>query len=279
MTQGSLPSEPRVSLRVVDPTPVRTLAALFDLPDPAAGVGVLPNLWHWAALASWGPVAGSGVDGHPRRGGLIPDLGRPRRMFAGGEVEFHTDLMLGDEVRFEERVTDIVPKQGSQGEFILVETQTEIFGPSGALAVREKQNLVYRDAATPAASPVPMASVARGDTPRLLTRTSSTRWAVTTDPPKLMRFSAATSNGHRIHYDHPYATQVEGYPGLVVHGPLMTLALLEASRQVRERPARVVRHRSMRPLFCGQPAEISTDDRGAELVGPHGTCSQVDITD
>lgn len=244
---------------VVDPAPVRALAALFDdgLRAPEPG-DALPPLWHWAALASWAPSRSVGPDGHPRVGGFLPDVGMPRRMFAGGRVVLHRPLVVGTQVRRTDEVVSVTPKSGRRGDFVLVEVRTTIEDTSGRLALEERQDLVYRDAAAPG----PVAAASRGAThggaahvvPALLARADG-EWQFATDPTKLMRFSAATSNGHRIHYDLDYATQVEGYPGLVVHGPLMSIALAEILRLEGEE-ATVLDHRGLRPLFCGAQAEV-----------------------
>jgi len=251
------PSEPFVTRAFLEPAPVRALWALFDdgLPLPDRG-DPLPPLWHWVALPEWAPAGITGRDGHPVTGGFLPDVGKPRRMFAGGRVELHAPLLVGSEVRREDRVLSVTPKKGRQGDFVLVKVEVRVYDAQDALALVEVQDLVYRDAVpapddprSPAAAPTPIASA-------LLQSKAGDRWSFQTDPTKLLRFSAATSNGHRIHYDHPYATAVEGYPGLVVHGPLMTLSLAEVFRLTDGRPIQVLEHRNQKPLFCGQGAEI-----------------------
>jgi 3-methylfumaryl-CoA hydratase len=246
------------ALVTIDPAPVHALAALFDdgLPTPAPG-HALPPLWHWVALASWAPSGDTGPDGHPRVGGFLPDVGKPRRMFAGGRVDFHHPLIVGEQVQRTDEVVSVTPKSGRQGDFVLVQVTTRLEDSAGRLALEETQNLVYRDAATPGSAPAtpraPLPVV-----PAVLRRTED-GWQFATDPTKLMRFSAATSNGHRIHYDIDYATQVEAYPGLVVHGPLMTIALAEVLRLEQDGPVRSLTHRSVRPLFCGTQGQIRRD--------------------
>jgi len=267
----------------VDPAPVRALAALFDdaitAPEPGEA---LPPLWHWAALANWAPAGLTGPDGHPRVGGFLPDVGKPRRMFAGGSVEFHAPLLVGDQVERQDAVLSVTPKSGRQGDFVLVQVQTLVFNPAGELALTETQDLIYRDEAParPTASEHPPVAAAPIH-PALLTRNQRGEWALATDPVKLMRFSAATSNAHRIHYDWPYATQVEGYPALVVHGPLQTLAMAEVLRLESISSISKITHRGTKPLFCGDPALITTTSTNAHHLdltltsstGTHSTLS------
>lgn len=262
-------ASPVSSVVTIEAAPVQALAALFDDGLDVRRGDPLPPLWHWVALPSWPRAGLTGVDGHPRTGGFLPDVGKPRRMFVGGSVELHAPLMVGDDVRRVDRVVSATPKQGKQGDFVLVEVETDLYSGHD-LAVHEIQHLLYRDA--PASSPASTIPSAPYDlAPRLLAREGG-RWQLRTDPTKLMRFSSATSNGHRIHYDQPYATQVEGYPGLVVHGPLMTLSLAEVVRLTDDRMVRRLAHRNVRPLFCGQTAYVDLDGTGLVLVGESGPC-------
>ncbi|GAA1767931.1 FAS1-like dehydratase domain-containing protein [Luedemannella helvata] len=259
---ASRPPQPVTVAETVQPAPVHTFAGLLDdgLPTPHAG-DPLPPLWHWVALPRW-PAAGDvGPDGHPVHGVPPHPPGFPRRMFAGGTVRLVSPLTVGDTVHRTVRVLSQTRKSGRQGEFTLVTVETQLTGTDGRLAVLETQDIIYRRAAGPGATttaarePLPQPDLVSG----LLDSTGDGTWRLRTDPRLLTRFSAATANGHRIHYDWPYATGVEGYPGLVVHGPLMTLALLETVRLGEpERRVVVVEHRNHRPLFCGQTAEISS---------------------
>ncbi|MFD5176720.1 hypothetical protein ACFWM1_12995 [Nocardia sp. NPDC058379] len=240
----------------VDPAPVAALNALFDSGAAAIGVGdPLPPLWHWAALARWPASSAIGADGHPARGSFLPPVELPRRMFAGGTVSFPGTVHVGSTIRREARVVAVNAKNGRSGPLTVVEVEIRLFAETGALAVMEHQNLVYRGAA--AAAPAIETDTAFQHPRTPLQRSTEWDWQLHTDPTVLMRFSAATANPHRIHYDLSYATAVEGYPGLVVHGPLMTLAMAETLRceQPDRRPARL-RHRNIAPLFCGDPARI-----------------------
>ncbi|HEX2072579.1 MAG TPA: MaoC family dehydratase N-terminal domain-containing protein [Geodermatophilus sp.] len=249
-----------VTEATVEAAPVQALAALFDdgLPAPRPGEP-LPPLWHWAALATWPGARGTGPDGHPATGGFLPDVGRPRRMFAGGSVRFAAPLLVGSTLRREQQVLSVTPKSGRQGDFVVVVVETRLSGPDGAPALVERQDIVYRDPPPPTGGPAPATDPLPLE-PALLVREAAGCWRFGTDPTTLVRFSSATGNGHRIHYDWPYATAVEGYPGLVVHGPLMTLAMAEVLRlEDGGAPVRAVEHRNRRPLFCGRPARIVVD--------------------
>ena len=268
--------EPRaiISTESLDPGRVAALAALFDDRLTAPRVGdPLPPLWHWVALPRWAPSSELDVDGHPVRGSFLPPVDLPRRMFAGGSATFDGQLRVGDQVRRESVVESITEKDGRSGKLVIVVTSTTLFAPDGAPAVVEKQNLIYRDAAarvrTESRSPIEPAAMAPVGPP--IVADGESRWQFRTDPSLLMRFSAATANAHRIHYDWPYATGVEGYPGLVVHGPLMTLSLLETHRLASGGRITSLIHRNRSPLFCGQSAQLvaTPTNVGAtvELVG------------
>lgn len=257
------------STELIDPAPVAALAALFDDELPAPGAGdVLPPLWHWAALARWPVSSELDRDGHPVRGAssFLPPLDLPRRMFAGGSVRLAGELRVGESVRRVARVESVTPKQGSSGRLAVVVVAIDLYAPDGELAVAETQTLIYREAADPAGSPSsapagpPVPGPAAGPVGPPLVRAGED-WRLRTDPTVLMRFSAATANAHRIHYDWPYTTGTEGYPGLVVHGPLMTLALAQAHRRAGDgRRVAALSHRAVAPLFCGDDARLRLAD-------------------
>ncbi|WP_143965881.1 FAS1-like dehydratase domain-containing protein [Gordonia zhaorongruii] len=278
-----------VTDEVIDPGPVAALTAIFDdgLPVPRPG-DLLPPLWHWVALPRWSTSSVLDIDGHPFRGSFLPPIELPRRMIAGGTVEFHAPLVVGATTRRESTVESVTEKSGRSGALVVVVVATTLHTPDGRPAVVERQNLIYREPPTAAPQqPNP------GDATHLkpvgppLAAHQDGGWDFRTDPTLLMRFSAATANAHRIHYDWPYATGVEGYPGLVVHGPLMTLALMETQRLSGDLDAvSGVSHRNHAPLFCGQPARAHASDTGSgrsvTLLGPGGTeaapRSTIDLT-
>ncbi|MFF0488708.1 MaoC family dehydratase N-terminal domain-containing protein [Nocardia sp. NPDC004068] len=266
------------SSELIDPAPVAALAALFDDGLPVPGPGdELPPMWHWVALPRWPVSSLIGADGHPVRGGFLPPVELPRRMFAGGEVRWHSEIHVGETVRRVSRVESVTEKSGRSGKLVVVVVSTRLYRDGGELALDERQDLIYREAgpAAPAtADPADAAALTPAGAP--LRRAGDTEWDFATDPTLLMRFSAATANAHRIHYDWPYATRVEGYPGLVVHGPLITLAAAEVHRLAGRtgRPAGL-RHRNRAPLFCAQSARFRIEPGDApgpriDLLGPGG---------
>ncbi|WP_110240904.1 FAS1-like dehydratase domain-containing protein [Nocardioides gilvus] len=277
---------PSISTEVVAPAPVQALAALLD-DGHEVGVGEpLPPLWHWVALPRWAPSSVLGVDGHPRTGSFLPPVGLPRRMFAGGEVSWLRSPRVGEQVRTESRVTSVSDKTGRSGPLVLVVVESQVFGEDGGLCLTERQDILYREAGDRTSdSPEPPGDLVPTGPPLRRTTAETAAgdgWDVATDPTVLMRFSAATANAHRIHYDWPYATGVEGYPGLVVHGPLMTLLLAEtlARAGALDGPVKL-QHRNRAPLFCAQPARIThaahPSGTTASLSGPDGAlCTSLD---
>ncbi|WP_409181262.1 MaoC family dehydratase N-terminal domain-containing protein [Amycolatopsis sp. VS8301801F10] len=272
-----------VGEEVVEPGPVASLAALFDdgLPAPREG-DALPPLWHWVALPRWPVSSRLGLDGHPVRGGFLPPVDLPRRMFAGGEVVVHRAPRVGETVRRRSIVDSVAEKSGRSGKLVLVQVRTELSGMDGTPYLEERQDLLHREAGPSSAPAVPETAAALEPVGSPFRRTDGQTWEFATDPTLLMRFSAATANAHRIHYDWPYATRVEGYPGLVVHGPLMSLALAEVLRL--DSPASRVRrisHRNHAPLFCGQPAQLRASPGAGsvalDLLGPSGPSTSLAV--
>lgn len=243
-------------LDVAAPAPLRGLAATLDHDTPPWRAGEVPPLGHWLWFLPQAPQRDLAADGHPHRGGFLPPVPLPRRMWAGGTLAFHDPIRSGEAVRRVSRIADVTHKAGRSGDLVFVRVTHEISTARG-LAVREDHDIVYRAAPQPgeaAAQP----GEAAGER---ATETAAWRRPVTGDPVLLFRFSALTFNGHRIHYDRGYCTDVEGYPGLVVHGPLMATLLVDLF--LRNHPgARVTgfRFRALRPVFdihpfvvCGAP--------------------------
>jgi len=223
---------------VVTPRLVRDYAAMLDR-EP--GGEVAPLALHWCLAPPAIRASGLGPDGHPARGSFLPPVPLPRRMWAGGEVWLHGRLAVGDTVTRVSRIADVAMKDGRTGVLCFVTVEHEIAGPRG-VAVRERQDIVYRDAAmkTPPAR-------------RAVLRPASWRREMRVDPVLLFRYSALTFNGHRIHYDRDYAAGVESYPGLVVQGPLQATWLLDYAAEILCRPPERFRFRGVSPLFDFEP--------------------------
>ena len=239
---------------------VHRLAVTLDRDDPMPKSGTpLPIGWHSILFPRVVRHSQIGDDGHPERGDFLPPVPLPRRMFAGKRITFQSPLQVGDEARRESVIQSVTPKQGRTGQMVFVTVKTDIHSPRG-LAIIEEQDIVYRgepdrNAPAPAAQRAPGKAV----------------WSrsITPDPVLLFRYSALTFNGHRIHYDHPYVTQEEGYPDLVMNGGLTTLLVFELARTHASTPVRYIASRNIRPLFvnreltvCGEP---SVDNKTAKL--------------
>jgi 3-methylfumaryl-CoA hydratase len=221
--------------------PLAAMAALLDRDDPAPHPGrAVPPLWHWLYFLPVHRQSQLGPDGHALRGGFLPPVDLPRRMWAGGRLRFLAPLQVGDQARRVSTIADITSKEGRSGKLVFVLVRHVIEGVAG-VAIEEEHDIVYRANPQPGdPEPSPVAADLDHDWIR----------DITPDPVLLFRYSALTFNGHRIHYDQPYVTQVEGYPGLIVHGPLIASLLLDLVR--RERPAAVVTafsFRAVQPLF------------------------------
>jgi 3-methylfumaryl-CoA hydratase len=243
-------SETRTDM--VAAAPVAAMSATLDRDDPAPAAGVeLPPLWHWLYFLPLARQSEIGPDGHAQRGGFLPPVPLPRRMWAGGRLEFHAPLRVGEEITRASRILDVTAKEGRSGRLVFVSVRHEISSRHG-VAIAEEHDIVYRDNPQPGA-PAPKPQPAPAD--------AAFEREIAPDPVLLFRYSALTFNGHRIHYDRSYVIEVEGYPGLIVHGPLIATLLLDLLR--RNLPdARVARFdfRAVSPLFdihrfhvCGRP--------------------------
>lgn len=221
----------------------------------------IPLGWHWIFAQDAPPRARLGADGHEARGSFLPFVPDARRMWAGGRIAFHGSLVIGGTVTRTSRIRSVAEKSGRQGALVFV-TVEHLFTDDSGLLVEEAQDLVYVRA-DPGGTGRPRTSErAQGQGEGSF----SADWSIAfeTDEVMLFRFSALTFNGHRIHYDHPYATRVEGYPGLVVHGPLIALKLLSAGLArtgVRalgrgEAAIPVFRYRARAPAFCGERIDL-----------------------
>jgi 3-methylfumaryl-CoA hydratase len=226
----------------------------------------LPPLWHWLYFIEPAPASAIGPDGHPKRGGFLPPIDLPRRMWAGGRLEFLAPIRIGETLRRTSEIASIESKSGRTGTLVFMVVR-HIIANKETMLVREEQDIVYREPQS-GASPPPETPAAP--------RAATWRKTINADPVMLFRYSALTFNGHRIHYDYPYVTEVENYPGLVVHGPLTATLMINLLR--REQPGRTIKQfsfRGLRPLFGGAPFEVVGDlasDGGAKLAAltPHG---------
>jgi 3-methylfumaryl-CoA hydratase len=232
---------------VIASGPVERLAATLDRAGPPPGPGdPLPPLWHWLYFLDPVPAGALGADGHTLRGGFLPPVPLPRRMWAGSRFEFRRPLRIGEAATRESVIHDVTHKQGRSGELVFVTVRHAISGPDGP-AIEEAHDIVFRAAPTPGEPARPPEPAPAGPWRR----------EIRPDPVLLFRYSALTFNGHRIHYDQPYATGVEGYAGLVVHGPLLATLMLDLLR--REAPGRQVRRfsfRAHRPVFDTGPFTV-----------------------
>lgn len=222
-------------------TAVQGLAATLDDTQSQFQAGdALPPLWHWLYFLPRVAQSGLGPDGHPHRGGFLPPVALPRRMFAGARTQFHFPLRIGQPAVREGTVLNVTEKQGKSGHLVFITVRYRI-SQQNRLCVDEQQDIVYREPGTAVAAPSP--SDWPGVPEGAWTKT------ITPDPVLLFRFSALTFNAHRIHYDRLYATGEEGYPGLVVHGPLTAIQLMELVRHHAGRPVASFSFRGQAPLF------------------------------
>ena len=229
---------------LITPAPLRALSATLDRDDaePVAGTE-LPPLWHWLFFLPHHRQSEIGPDGHAKRGGFLPPVPLPRRMWAGGRLHWHAPLRVGDAVRRVSTIESVTHKAGRTGDLLFVLVKHEVHNAHG-LCLTEEHDIVYRPAAQPGdAAPAPL-SAAQQVQP-------GTVWQreVVPDDVLLFRYSALTFNGHRIHYDRQYVTQVEGYPGLVVHGPLIATLLVDLVRRHSDRPMKRFEFKALRPTF------------------------------
>lgn len=265
--------------RRVDPWASLAFADLVEGERPVADEGApLPPLWHWFTLLDHPRTGALGEDGHPADGPLLPPLPGRRRMIAGGRLQCHGEIPMGATLHSRSHVADVTPKSGRSGAMLFVTVRHELtVGDDPGVVAVEEQDVVYRS--EPDGAPRRVTPRPEGGEPE---PAGEWRLRLPTDPVLLARFSALTYNGHRIHYDRPYASEVEGYPDLVVHGPLMALLALELPR--RHAPGEAladVAFRLARPAFVPSPlvaagrreGDTVTIEVAAEGVGPSLTAT------
>lgn len=223
------------------PTPVRALALSLNQDDAAILTSPLRPLWHWLYFLPMSPLAEAGPDGHPERGGFLPPVPLPRRMWASSELSFHEPIAIGDRLQRTSTIQSVTHKKGRSGDLVFVSVMHHMHRDS-TLCIEEVHHIVYRnlpDADAP--PPAPPAAPTNADWSR----------SITPDPVLLFRYSALTFNSHRIHYDAPYTQKVEGYPGLVVHGPLIATLLLDLLHEhLPHATVKQYQFRAISPTFC-----------------------------
>lgn len=242
----------------INAAPLLGLNATLDHADQPWDAGTpLPPLWHWLYFLPRHRQGEIGADGHARRGGFLPPVPLPRRMWAGSQFEFRAPLRVGDQVERRSTIADVSSKHGRTGPLVFVKVRHELRRQGAAeAAIVEFHDIVYREARQPGdAEPAPVAAPQGAWHRRIVP-----------DDVLLFRYSALTFNGHRIHYDRRYVTEVEGYPGLIVHGPLIATLLMDLVR--RHAPqARVTRFRfkAVRPTFDLHPFDVNGEREGDTL--------------
>ncbi len=232
-------------------SPVAKMSATLDREDPVPADGdPVPPGWHWVYFNPMPLARQIQHDGHAMLGDFWPPVGLPRRMFAGARMTFHQPLRLGEKISREAEISSVAEKDGRNGRLVFVGVKIRISGADG-LALTEEQDIVYRPDPNPedvAPPPQPAPEGAQW------TRT------IEPDPVLLFRFSALTFNGHRIHYDYPYVTQEEAYPGLVVHGPLLSTLMIDLLRKSIpnfDESIETFGFRAMRPVFANGPFDVA----------------------
>lgn len=244
----------RIRHASLDPWPVNALRATLDF-EPAGleDDDILPPLWHWLYFLDTAARRRIGPDGHARNGDFLPLLPQPRRMFAGAHSHFHAPLRLGVDTELTETVLDAQNKRGRQGDMVLISVGYE-YRQQGKLCVEERRSFVYLPQAT---APTPAPANAGTEVP-----TAAWSLDLPVDEVLLFRYSALTFNSHRIHYDTPYATTTEGYPRLVVQGPLTATLLMEMGRRQLDAPCTEFEFRASAPLFVGDTLHLRGQPEG-----------------
>jgi 3-methylfumaryl-CoA hydratase len=231
--------------------------ALGHAAPVAAEGGELPPLWHWLSFLDWPSRDALGPDGHPHDAGLQPPIEDRRRMWAGGSVVVHEPLVIGEDMERTVEVVEVRPVSGRSGDLVFVTTRTTI-SQDGRLRVTDDVDAVYRSGEPPdRVHPQPTTEAAPAGSGG-----AHGRWRA--DEILLFRFSALTANSHRIHYDAPYARDVEGYPGLVVHGPLLAVLMAEEVRRAVPRSVHSVRYRLRAPVFVHEEFLVEATVRAGQ---------------
>ncbi|WP_300042696.1 MaoC family dehydratase N-terminal domain-containing protein [uncultured Paracoccus sp.] len=228
--------------------------ATFDVEGEARDGDAAPVMIHLCVAPPAAPTHALGPDGHPARGGFLPPVPLPRRMWAGGSMRFHGDVRVGERVRRISTIRDVVVKEGRTGQLCFVTVDHRIES-AGRLVVEERQDIVYRGIDAPGAAHKAPEPAPHGRHRRVVEPAAAL----------LFRYSALTFNGHRIHYDNPYTREQEGYPGLIVHGPMQATQLVQFAQQIRgKRPAQFD-FRSLSPIFDIADYTLNAEEDGDGL--------------
>jgi 3-methylfumaryl-CoA hydratase len=237
--------------------PYAALSATLDRDDPSpAASDELPPLWHWLYFLPIARQSVLGPDGHPARGGFLPPVPLPRRMWAGGRFVFHRPLRVDQDISRVSVVQDVTVKQGRNGALCFVLVRHSVSGPGG-LALEEEHDIVYRD------NPRPDEAPAAG---RPVRTDGAWQRDISPSDALLFRYSALTFNSHRIHYDRRYVTETEGYPGLIVHGPLIATLLIDLLRRNTDRAVASFKFRAVGPLFDTAPFSVHGKPDGSSVA-------------
>lgn len=260
MTGAAVPERTRVRTDILSPSPAQAMQALLDRDPGSIREGdPLPLGWHWLYFNKPVRASGLGPDGHERRGAFMPEVDLPRRMWAGGKLRLLSPVRIGEPAELRSGIRGLRETRGKSGRLVFV-TVGHALLQSGRPCVEEEQVIVYGEAQRPRdvrghaqSNPTP------GQQPAAGTAHAAASWTRTFTPTTvtLFQFSALTYNGHRIHYDHPYVTEREGYPGVLVHGPLTALLLLDAARRHAAAPPSAFRYRALAPLFVDEPITLA----------------------
>jgi 3-methylfumaryl-CoA hydratase len=256
---------------VLEPARSNALRAALGETEPLAAGAEMPLLHHWLYFWNVQPPAGLGPDGHPAKGGFLPPVSLPRRMWAGGRLKFHAPLALGETVTKISTILKVEAKSGKSGNLVFVTVEHRLAGRQG-LAITEEQDIVYREAAAAGSIAGPIET---GEAP-------AAAWRREIDPNSvlLFRYSALTMNGHRIHYDRPYAMGEEAYPALVVHGPLQATLLADLAVKTFDKPLATFDFRGMSPAFDGTTLHVCGEatEGGASLWTQQGATKNMTAT-
>jgi 3-methylfumaryl-CoA hydratase len=233
------------------PTPAIALTAMLDHPQTRITTGsLLPPLWHWLYFLPMHQQSQIGPDGHAKRGGFLPPVPLPRRMWAGSQFDFRAPIRIGDRMARASTIDNVTTKEGRTGPLVFVKVRHELrCNGANEASLVEFHDIVYRETQRPDDVTPP---------PQKAAQDAPWQREIVPDDVLLFRYSALTFNGHRIHYDRKYVTEVEGYPGLIVHGPLIATLLMDLlRRQMPQADVATFRFKAVRPTFDLHPFRVN----------------------